>query len=188
MAHSSLERLQQVRDVRVRWMSYELRPERTYTPEETRAMAAYKQKVAAGWPRVVAMAETYGLKFGARNENTRSRLALEAAKFAEDAGQDAAYVPVLFRAHFVEGRDLSDAAVLVELAQSAGMDGEALRAALDTRAYKARVEQELALGFMYRLSGVPAFIIGGKYLVTGAQPLELLTQVVDKCIAEGATV
>ena len=53
---------------------------------------------------------------------------------------------------------------------------------------KARVEQELALGFMYHLSGVPAFIIGGKYLVTGAQPLELLTQVVDKCIAENATV
>ncbi|MBI5880386.1 MAG: DsbA family protein [Chloroflexi bacterium] len=183
-----MERLKQARDVRVRWMSYELRPEREYTPEEQQAMAAYKQKVAAGWPRVVAMAETYGLKFGARNANSKSRLALEAAKFAEDAGRDAEYVPLLFSAHFVEGRDLSDRAVLVELAQAAGMDGAALDQALRARDYKTRVEQELALGFMYRLSGVPAFIIGSKYLVTGAQPLELLTQVVDKCIAEGATV
>lgn len=173
--------------MRVRWMSYELRPERAYSPEEQQQMAAYKQKVAAGWPRVVAMAETYGLKFGARNENTKSRLALEAAKFAEEAGRDAEYVPMLFSAHFVEGRDLSDRAVLAEIGAAAGMDRAALEQALETRAYKAIVEQELALGFTYRLGGVPAFIIGNKYLVSGAQPVALLKQIVDKCIAEGAT-
>ena len=62
------------------------------------------------------------------------------------------------------------------------MDGSALRQALEQRSYKARVDRELALGFMYKLSGVPAFIIGSKYLVVGAQPLETLVDVVDKCV------
>ena len=183
MAHSSLERLRKIREIDVRWMSYELRPERTLSPEEQKQMAAYRRKVDANWPNVQAMAQNYGLAFGPRNHNSRSRLALEAAKFAEDAGRVDAYVEALFRAHFVEGRDLSQVDVLVELAESAALDGPALRQALEQRALKMRVDRELALGFMYKLSGVPAFIIGGKYLVVGAQPLETLVDVVDKCIA-----
>ena len=181
MAHSSLERLQKIRDVRVRWMSYELRPERQYTPEEEKQMAAYRRKVDANWHNVQAMAQNYGLEFRARNRNAKSRLALEAAKAAEDAGVAHEYARTLFHAHFTEGRDLSDSNVLVALAQSVGMDGAALRQSLETRALKSRVERELALAFMYKLSGVPAFIIGQKYLVVGAQPLETLVDVVDKC-------
>jgi predicted DsbA family dithiol-disulfide isomerase len=182
MALSSLDRLQKIRDVNVRWLSYELRPERTLSPEEERHMAAYRRKVDANWPHVQDMAQNYGLQFGPRNHNTRSRLALEAAKFAEDAGQADAYAHTLFRAHFIEGRDLSDMNVLVELAQALGMDGAALRRALEARTLKTRVDRELALAFMYKLSGVPAFIIGQKYLVVGAQPLETLVDVVDKVL------
>ena len=174
--------MRKIRDVNVRWMSYELRPEKQLTPEEERHMAAYKRKVDTHWPNVQAMAQNHGLVFGPRNRNTRSRLALEASKFAEDAGAGDAYGEALFRAHFVEGRDLSDSAVLAEIAGSLGMDGSALRQALEQRSYKARVDRELALGFMHKLSGVPAFIIGSKYLVVGAQPLETLVDVVDKCV------
>lgn len=182
MALSSLDRLRRIRDVDVRWLSYELRPERQLSPEEEKAMRAYRLKVDANWPNVQAMAQNYGLAFGPRNRNTRSRLALEAAKFAEGAGQADEYARALFRAHFVEGRDLSDMAVLIGLAQSVGLDGEALRRALEQRSLKAQVDRELALAFMYKLSGVPAFIIGRRYLVVGAQPLETLVDVVDKCV------
>jgi predicted DsbA family dithiol-disulfide isomerase len=184
MAHSSLERLRRVRDIQVRWLSYELRPERTtpLSPEEERHLAAYKRKVEANWPNVQAMAQTYGITMSARNRNTQSRLALEAAKFAEDTGCMAAYAGALFRAHFTDGRDLSDVGVLVELADRVGMDSAALRHALDTRAFRQQVDRELALAFMYKLSGVPAFIIGRKYLVVGAQPVETLIDVVDKCL------
>ena len=180
MAHSSLERLRKVRDVDVRWMSYELRPERELSDEDKKHMAAYQRKVDANWPNVQAMAQNYGLQFGPRNRNSRSRLALEAEKFAEDAGLADAYAERLFRAHFVETRDLSQIDTLVELGQQVGLDGDALRDALVRRTQQARVDRELALGFMYKLSGVPAFIIGRKYLVTGAQPLETLLDVVDK--------
>ncbi|TMC55357.1 MAG: hypothetical protein E6J26_08095 [Chloroflexi bacterium] len=172
MAQSSLDRLQRVRDVRVRWLSYELRPERPLTPDEEKAMRAYRMKVDQNWPHVQAMAASYGLAFGARNRNTRSRLALEGAKFAEAHGRADEY------AHAI-GRDISDPDTLTELARQAGLDGDAFRQALATRAYKAQVDRELALAFTYKLSGVPAFIIGGKYLVVGAQPLENLMDVVD---------
>lgn len=180
MAQSSLDRLRKIRDVRVRWLSYELRPERVLSPDEEKHMAAYRRKVDANWPNVQAMAQNYGLEFGARNRNTRSRLALEAAKVAEDAGLADEFGRALFRAHFTDGRDLSDVNTLVELAHAVGMDGEALRQALEQRTMKARVDRELALAFMRKLSGVPAFIVGNKYLVVGAQPLETLVDVVDK--------
>ena len=179
MAQSSLDRLQRVRDVRVRWLSYELRPERPLTPDEEKAMRAYRMKVDQNWPHVQAMAASYGLAFGARNRNTRSRLALEGAKFAEAHGRADEYAHAMFHAHFVAGRDISDPDTLTELARHAGLDGDAFRQALATRAYKAQVDRELALAFTYKLSGVPAFIIGGKYLVVGAQPLENLMDVVD---------
>ena len=187
MAHSSLERLRKVRDIEVRWMSYELRPERQSTPEEDRQMAAYRRKVDANWPNVQAMAQNYGLQFGPRNHNHRSRLSLEAEKFAEEAGLADTYAERLFRAHFCETRDLSQPETLVELGQEVGLDGEALRQSLATRSMRERVDRELALGFMYKLSGVPAFIIGRKYLVVGAQPLETLVDVVDKSLTEGVS-
>ena len=183
MAHSSLERLRKVRDIDVHWMSYELRPERQTTPEEDKQTAAYRRKVDANWPNVQAMAQNYGLQFGPRNHNSRSRLALEAEKFAEEAGLADAYAERLFRAHFCESRDLSQVDTLVELGQEAGLDGDALRQSLAQRSMQSRVDRELALGFTYKLSGVPAFIIGRKYLVVGAQPLETLVDVVDKCLA-----
>ncbi len=182
MAQSSLDRLQKIRDVEVRWLSYELRPEKQLTPEEERHMAAYRRKVDANWPNVQDMAQNHGLQFGPRNRNTRSRLALESAKFAEEVGLIDPYAHALFHAHLTEGRDLSDINVLIELAQAVGIDGEAMRHSLEQRTMKARVERELALGFMYKLQGVPAFIIGQKYLVVGAQPLETLVDVVDKCV------
>ncbi len=188
MAHSSLERLKRVRDVNVRWLSYELRPERPLSPEEERHMAAYRRQVDANWPNVQAMAENYGLTFGPRNRNTRSRLALEAAKVAEDAGLIDPYARTLFHAHFSEGRDISNADVLVELAQSVGIDGAKMQQALGLRTMQSHVDRELALAFMYQLSGVPAFVIGRKYLVVGAQPLETLVDVVDKVISEQSTV
>ena len=180
MAQSSLDRLQRVRDVRVRWLSYELRPERPLSPDEEKAMRAYRRKVDGNWPHVQAMAASYGLEFGPRNPNTRSRLALEGAKFAEEQGRAAEYAHALFHAHFVAGRDLGDPETLVELARSVGLDGDAFRQALWARAYRALVDRELALAFMYKLSGVPAFIVGRKYLLVGAQPLENLIDVVDK--------
>ncbi|MBI3732103.1 MAG: DsbA family protein [Chloroflexi bacterium] len=180
-----MDRLRRIRDVEVRWLSYELRPESSAppSPEEERRTAAYRRKVDEHWPQVQAMAQGYGLTFGPRNRNARSRLALEGAKFAEDAGLIEPYARALFHAHFAEGRNLSDPNVLTELAESAGLDGAAFRHALDERALKARVDRELALGFMYKLSGVPAFIVGRKYLVVGAQPLETLVDVVDRCAA-----
>ncbi len=185
MAQSSLDRLQYVRDIQVRWLSYELRPERTLTPDEEKHMRAYRMKVDQNWPHVVAMAASYGLTFGARNRNTRSRLALEGAKFAEEHGRADEYTHAMFRAHFTDGRDLSDLNTLTELAGEAGLDSDAFHRALETRAFKTKVDRELALGFMYKLSGVPAFVIGGKYLVTGAQPLETLMDVVDKVTEDG---
>ncbi len=80
----------------------------------------------------------------------------------------------LFRAYFTEGEAIGDRDVLARLAADVGLDAEAARAALadddGARAVRADEEEARALG----IGGVPFFVVGGRYAVSGAQPAEVL--------------
>jgi len=54
--------------------------------------------------------------------------------------------------------------------------------------YLTEVETDEYWAWQQDLRGVPAFIFGNRYLVSGAQPVEILRQVADKCIEEGRVV
>lgn len=95
-------------------------------------------------------------------------------------GQAGDAVETFFKAYFVEGRDLSDAAVLGELAQSAGLSAQATQTVLkDESLHQAVSEQDMEsreLG----ISGVPFFIFNRKLAVNGAQgPARLLEAMTD---------
>jgi predicted DsbA family dithiol-disulfide isomerase len=109
----------------------------------------------------------------------RSRRAHEAAHWARAQGRFDEYHAAIFRAFFEGGEDIGDAAVLVSLATTLGLDGPSLRHALDTGQFETSVlddEQEAgALG----VTGVPAFVANRKAALTGVQPLKNLGQLVD---------
>lgn len=65
------------------------------------------------------------------------------------------------------------------------MDEAEFRAALGQADYRAEVEADEYWAWQQDLRGVPAFIFAERYLVSGAQPVEVLQQVVDRCAQEG---
>jgi len=187
MAESSLDSLRQMRAVDVEWRAYELRPADS-PPIPPEVEAVHRKRIADGWPRVQNIArERFGLEMKRMDEPAPrpTRQAHIGAKYALAQGKGEAYHKAVFRAHWQELRDISDANVLAEIAGEVGLDPEGFRAALNDPDYQAAVETDEYWAYQQQLSGVPAFIFGMRYLVSGAQPPEVLAEVVDKCIAEG---
>jgi predicted DsbA family dithiol-disulfide isomerase len=108
----------------------------------------------------------------------KSRLALVGAKLAEEKGLGEPYHEAMFKAHFVEDLDFSDREVLAGLAERIGLDRAEFLAALNNREYTDQVDLDIAQAQAYGLNGVPATIIANKYLISGAQRLEALQDIV----------
>jgi predicted DsbA family dithiol-disulfide isomerase len=189
MGEAALQTLQQSREIEIDYRAYELRP--AGSPALPPAQeAAFRRRVAEGWPRVQQIArERFGLELKRSEEGSLhpTRLAHTGAKYALAQGQVADYHHAVFRAHWQELRDIADPEVLAAIAREVGLDEAGFRAALADPALIAEVEADEAWAADNQLSGVPAFILGERYLVSGAQPVSVLEQAVDRCVEEGLT-
>jgi predicted DsbA family dithiol-disulfide isomerase len=95
-------------------------------------------------------------------------------------------VDLLFKAYFEDGKDIGDAAVLTEIAKSAGMDETIVTTLLPTDAEEAGVIGEIAQAKQLGISGVPCFIIDQKYAVSGAQTPDILADAIRNAVAQEA--
>jgi predicted DsbA family dithiol-disulfide isomerase len=133
-----------------------------------------------------ARMDAEGLPYGERTHTYNSRLSQELGKWADTQPGGEAFHDAMFRAYFVEGRDISQPAVLLEIAQSVGLPVDAAREVLEKRTFKAAVDADWKLSRQYGVTGVPTFVVG-RHGVVGAQPYEALEQLVNKVKAEGDT-
>ncbi len=99
-------------------------------------------------------------------------------------GVQARLKDALLVAHFVEGRDLSDADELVALAVASGLTDAEARAALADPGASDAVAADLALAREYGISGVPFYVLGDKYGLSGAQPVEVFSQAIEQAWAD----
>jgi predicted DsbA family dithiol-disulfide isomerase len=176
LVFSSLEKLKESHGVTVAWRSFELRPKDAPPPPPE-----YLAKVKASRPRLYAMAkEQYGLDLNPGPFGIDSRPALVGAKYAEAQDVGDAYHETIFKAYWLEGRNIEDRAVLTDVATAIGLDADAFLAALETETYQAAMLSDVAQAQAYGLHAVPALIFVDKYLVSGAQPYEVLCEVVER--------
>jgi predicted DsbA family dithiol-disulfide isomerase len=133
------------------------------------------------------MAEERGMVLRLPPVQPRSRAAHEAAAFARVQGRFDALHVALFQAFFVDGHDLADHDVLVELAKAVGLDGDELRRALVQGRHRDEVLAYEAMARRLGLSGVPALVVHHAdkpvergLLVQGAQPFEVLQAAVAR--------
>ncbi|KQZ01092.1 disulfide bond formation protein DsbA [Pseudolabrys sp. Root1462] len=101
-------------------------------------------------------------------------------RWAEGIGKSAAMKQRLMDLYFTEGADLTNKAVLVQAATDIGLDPEDVRGALDSDQDVAEVTQEAEAAKEAGIQGVPMFIFGGKFAVSGAQAPEYLAEALDR--------
>ncbi|MFQ5622894.1 MAG: DsbA family protein [Paracoccaceae bacterium] len=95
-------------------------------------------------------------------------------------GRQTLVVSQLFHRYFRNGDDISDHAVLLEVARTVGMDTELVRRLLASDADVAEVREEDSRARRMGVNGVPVFVIGGRQAVTGAQPAEFWSRVISE--------
>jgi predicted DsbA family dithiol-disulfide isomerase len=86
----------------------------------------------------------------------------------------------LMSAYFEEVCDVSDPAVLREIAVAAGLDRERVDEVLAGQEYADAVRADVAQATAYGATGVPFFVFEGRYGVSGAQPAEVFEQVLEQ--------
>ncbi len=121
-----------------------------------------------------ARAEEFGLPFNPPEILSNTMKAHILSEYARDQEKFDTLHRRLFRANFVDGLNLSDDDVLQDAARTAGLDPEAAMEAITDPRYRERVEAAVERSRQLRITGVPAFIVEGKYKIVGAHPLETL--------------
>ncbi|CUH99401.1 DsbA family oxidoreductase [Leisingera aquaemixtae] len=139
------------------WHPFELRPDPvpTLRPEDPYLPAVWQRSV---YP----LAERLGQKITLPtvSPQPRSALAFEGFAFASDHGRGHEYTLAVFNAFFAEDRDIGDIEVLAALAEAAGLDGAALRQALQDGRYRARHAEALREAEAQQIKAVPTIVIG----------------------------
>lgn len=94
-------------------------------------------------------------------------------------GKQTAAVSALFKAYFVDTRDIGDLDVLADIADGIDMDASVVRRLLESDADRQDIAARDAHSRQMGINSVPTFIVAGKHAVPGAQPPELWTKVLD---------
>ncbi|RDD72564.1 DsbA family oxidoreductase [Paracoccus versutus] len=108
---------------------------------------------------------------------------LDAHRLLHWAGLEGAQTPVmaaLMRAHWREGRNISNPDVLVEIGEGADMDGAVIRRLLASDADRDTVQAREMHARQRGVNSVPTFVVADAHVVTGAQPAALWLQVIDE--------
>ncbi len=163
----------------LRWRPYRLNPDLPPEGMDRQAYLAAKfggaENAARIYARVEAAAAEAGLDldFGRIGRAPNTLDAHRVIHWAAVEGVQTRAAMALFRRYFEAGEDISDPEVLRGVADEAGMDGAAVARLLagdtDRERVRAEAEEARAMG----VDGVPTFLIGGRYVVTGAQPADL---------------
>ena len=172
----------------VRWRPYQLDPT---IPLKGVSRCAYMEKkfgsldaIKPAHERLNALGQELGIPFNFSgiqiSPNTLD--AHRMIRWAFGERQDA-MVEALFRAFFIDAKNLADAHVLTEIGVSAGFPREALTALLQSDEDKDTVRDEIAAAQNLGIQGVPFFIFGQKYAVSGAETADHLASAIRQAAA-----
>ncbi len=105
-------------------------------------------------------------------------------RFAARYGCADQVVEALFSAHFTDGRDIGDPAVLVAVAEACGLDGLAVARFLPTEDETDLVHADNLRAHRLGINGVPCFVVGGRHAIAGAQEPEVIERLLDVATVE----
>jgi predicted DsbA family dithiol-disulfide isomerase len=188
---SALDRFEHRDDVQLTWRSFELDPTAPRVRNEDTAehlaqkYGMSRQQAQASQDRLAQLGAQEGLSY--RFDISRSGNTLDAHRVLhlglEHGLQDAAKER-LFRGYFTEGEAIGDRDTLVRLLAEVGIPESETQAVLDSERYVDEVRADEAEARALGINGVPFFVIDRRYGVSGAQPAEVLLQILDQAWAE----
>ncbi len=125
-----------------------------------------------------------GFEFGSRNRVYNTFDAHRLLHWARIEGKQIPLKQALLQAYHTDGKDPSDRGVLIDVAQSVGLDAEQARDLLESDKFADEVRAEEQEYQAMGIQSVPAVIFNQRYLLSGGQPVEVFEQAIAQIVAE----
>ena len=178
--------------VAVRWRPYQLdptiqaggKPRREYLQQKFGSAERIRQiheNISA-----VGAAEGISFAFDRIEMSPNTLDAHRLVRWAEAEGVQDEIVEALFQAYFTESRDIGDREVLADIATMAGMDRGETAARLGSDEDRDNVRREVEDAQRLGVTGVPTFILAGRYGLVGAQPAEEIARALKQIANDSA--
>jgi predicted DsbA family dithiol-disulfide isomerase len=183
----ALEKFQHKNNVNVEWQSFELDPN-LVTEEDVNALdhlaeikGISKSKAKEMNQYVAQVAREVGLDFNFEKVVVANSFnAHRVIQFAKSKGLGNEAEEALFKAHFIEGKNIDRNETLVQTAVSIGLDENETREMIASGAFSKEVKQDEMQAQDFGISGVPFFVLNDKYAVSGAQSPETFLQALEQ--------
>ncbi|KZD09777.1 DsbA family oxidoreductase [Oceanibaculum pacificum] len=174
----------------IRWRAFQLNPG---MPKEGMDRQAYLEAKFGGEMRSRQIYDTIRRVGGSENiafafeKVKRTPNTVDAhrlIRLAYDKGAQDAMVEALFQAYFLNGRDIGDLDVLIDIAEEQDIDRDEAANFLESTEGAVDVEAECVTAGRIGVNGVPCFVLNGRYGLSGAQEPEALFPLFDLALQE----
>jgi predicted DsbA family dithiol-disulfide isomerase len=174
-------------DVEVHWHSFELDPNAgpaSDVPGAERLASKYGMSVEEAQARhaqLEQLAASEGLEY--HLDRTRGGNSFDAHRLhqlAIDRGLGDALMERLMRAYFTDGDTIGDRDTLLRIGADAGLDADEAREVLDSDRYSDEVRADESTAARLGIRGVPFFVLGRRYGVSGAQTADIMLQALQQ--------
>lgn len=175
---TEMQRLRANHELAVEWFPFELRPN---APEEGWDLPPHIKAMKARPDNPLqARAKELGITLVERDRIPSSRRAHECTEYARANGKLHEFHAAVLKAYWTEGKDIHDWAVLEELARTTGVDAAAMREQVTAGTWRRAVDDKVNGAREIGVNAVPTFLFAEKFIVQGAQTLEVLEKVMAR--------
>lgn len=164
-------------DLEIKWKGIEIHPE--FPPEGKKRSKTLKSKSFA--ETIYSMADEDGIEIKLPGFATNSRLALEASEFAKTKGKFLDFHLAIYKAYFVQGSNIGELEVILEIGESIGLDFTELKESLDNRSMFDRIEKNKRDADENYILGVPTFVFGN-FPVHGSQSAQTMRNIIERSL------
>ncbi|MFW9947957.1 MAG: DsbA family protein, partial [Candidatus Odinarchaeota archaeon] len=167
----------------IEWKPFEIHPETPKKGALTEDLPFPKGYLEMAFANVKRLADQDGLMLKFSKKLPNSRLALYISEFARKKGKFEEFHKLVLDAYWLEGKDIGDKSLLLNLAESVGLNKKEIEIYLDTDEPFKIVQNSLKEIRRYGINGVPAFLIENR-LIFGAQSYEVFKKVINNILDE----
>lgn len=177
-------------EIEVHWHPFQLDPDAGTTPVPLREAYVAKFGSAERTAQILSQTQTTARAEGLPMDFDQGQVrvtTLPAHRLLWLAGREGVQEAVgeaLFRAHFVEGRNLADTRTLIAAAAAGGIPAERVSALLAGEEGLQEIQAELAQAQALGIQSVPTFVVNDRYAIQGAQPPEAFAQALRQIAAD----
>lgn len=171
------------------WKSYQLQPDlKTDTTlnisehlAEVKGLT--KEQANKMYQQLIETAKSVGLEFNVDKIVVANTFkAQNLVHFAKAQGKQNEMEESLFKAYFTDGENVDDIAVLINLAQNAGINIDGLKKVLENESFAENVRNDINEAKQIGVRGVPFFVFDRKYAVSGAQDKTVFLETLEKTV------